>query len=94
MPEVNGSSDHEARLRRLEEARKELEDAFVVMTHLETKQSNVIKELAAEQEAQRKRTTELDEAQRKRTAELDERINKIISAFGDLIARIPPPNLR
>jgi hypothetical protein len=53
------------------------------MTHLETKQSNVIKELAAEHEAQRKRS-----------AELDERINRIVSAIGDLIARIPPPNLR
>jgi hypothetical protein len=34
--------DHERRIKALEEARKELEDAFLVMTHLETKQSNVI----------------------------------------------------
>ncbi len=37
-------NDHESRIRALDAARKELEDSFIVMTHLETKQSNVIKQ--------------------------------------------------
>ncbi len=50
----NGHDDHERRIRALEGARKELEDAFIVMTHLETKQSNVIKQQAEAMEEQRK----------------------------------------
>ena len=58
MAETNGSGrldDHEERLKRLEAARKEMEDALVVMAHLEAKSANRIKEhaefLSAHQEA-------------------------------------------
>lgn len=38
--------DFETRLKALESAHRELEDSFIVMTHLETKQSRMIKEQA------------------------------------------------
>jgi len=74
--EMNG--DHEQRITTLEQARKELEDAFMVMTHLETKQSNVIK-LQAEEE----------EKQRKLNAETDRRIADLVSRIGALIRKVP-----
>jgi len=49
MPESNGGNrldDHELRIKRLEDARRELEDSFIVMTHLETKAAARIKEHA------------------------------------------------
>jgi hypothetical protein len=51
-------NDHEARIKALEQARKELEDAFLVMTHLETKQSNLIKIQADETEKLRAQMAE------------------------------------
>ena len=74
----NGSDDHERRIRALEEARKELEDAFLVMTHLETKQSNLIKSQA-----------EAMEEQRKLNQETDKRIAALVSAIGKLITKMP-----
>ena len=73
---MNG--DHEQRITALEQARKKLEDAFMVMTHLETKQSNVIK-LQAEEE----------EKQRKLNAETDRRIADLVSRIGALIRKVP-----
>jgi len=64
----NGRDDHERRIRALEEARKELEDSFLVMTHLETKQSNVMKQQAEAIEEQRKLNQETD----KRIADLNQ----------------------
>jgi len=46
MPENTRLDDHELRLTRLEAARKELEDSFIVMTHLETKAAARVKEHA------------------------------------------------
>ena len=49
MAEPNGSGridDHEERLKRLEAARREMEDALVVMAHLESKAAARIKEHA------------------------------------------------
>ena len=79
-------NDHETRIRALEEARKELEDALLVMTHLETKQSNLIKLQAEETEKLRTQTAE----QRKLNQETDKRIADLVSAIGQLISRMPP----
>ena len=49
MAEGNGTNrldDHEQRLTKLQAARRELEDSFIVMTHLETKAAARIKEHA------------------------------------------------
>jgi hypothetical protein len=49
MSETNGGNrlnDHEERLANLEAARRELEDSFIVMTHLETKAAARVKEHA------------------------------------------------
>ena len=49
MAEPNGNSrldDHQERIARLEAARKEMEDALVVMAHLESKSAARIKEHA------------------------------------------------
>lgn len=40
------SSDHEKRIRKFEAARKDVEDALIVMAHLETKASARVKEHA------------------------------------------------
>jgi chromosome segregation ATPase len=46
-PHGNGKrDDHEERIARLEAARKEMEDAMIVMAHLETKSSARVKEHA------------------------------------------------
>ena len=49
MPETNGkgqSDNHEERITRREGARKEMEDALIVMAHLESKAATRIKEHA------------------------------------------------
>jgi hypothetical protein len=49
MAEFDGGSrldDHEQRLAKLEAARRELEDSFIVMSHLETKAAARIREHA------------------------------------------------
>ncbi len=82
---MNG--DHETRITALEKARKELEDAFLVMTHLETKQSNVIKQQAEATDQLRKQMEE----QRKLNQETDKRIAALVSAIGALISKMPQP---
>lgn len=83
-------NDHETRIKALEEARKELEDALLVMTHLETKQSSLIKLQAEETEKLRVQMEE----QRRLNQETDRRIASLVSAVGQLIARTPPPAAR
>jgi hypothetical protein len=88
-------NDHEARIKALEHARKELEDASLVMTRLETKQSNVIKQQAeeteelraqmAEQRTLRQQEAEAIKEQRKLNRETDKRIADLVSAIGALI---------
>jgi hypothetical protein len=46
MAETNGGGNHEERIGRLEAARKEMEDALIVMAHLESKSAERIKEHA------------------------------------------------
>lgn len=80
-------NDHETRIKALEQARKELEDAFLVMTHLETKQSNLIKIQADETEKLRAQMAE----QRRLNQETDKRIADLVSAIGTLIGKTTQP---
>jgi hypothetical protein len=74
------NDNHEERIGKLEAARKELEDSFLVMTHLETKQSNVIKGLA-ERQAER---DQFERVHQLRMQEFDEKLNALI----DIVSRM------
>jgi hypothetical protein len=99
MAEFNGGNrldDHEQRLARLEAARKELEDSFIVMTHLETKAAARVKEHAefiASLEAGMKSHELRFAKQEEASALLGRRIDQLVLAIGDLISRIPPSAL-
>jgi hypothetical protein len=80
-------NDDEPRIEALEDARKELEDSLIVMTRLEIKQSNVVRLQAEETEKLR---AQMDE-QRKLNVETDRRIASLVSAVGQLITKMPPP---
>jgi hypothetical protein len=77
--------DFESRLKVLENARRELEESFIVMTHLETKQSRMIKEQA---EYLAGHETRLREAEQ-RNSEVDVRIEKLVSAIGLILTQRP-----
>lgn len=82
--------DHETRITALEQARKELEDAFIVMTHLETKQSNLLKaqaEYVASHEERLKSAEREQATQRELNRDVDKRISDLVSAIGELIRR-------
>jgi 5-enolpyruvylshikimate-3-phosphate synthase len=67
MAEPNGSGridDHEERLRKLEAARKEIEDALVVMAHLEATAAARIKEHAQFISDHRTAMSEFDQGER------------------------------
>jgi chromosome segregation ATPase len=76
---------HETRISKLEQARKEMEDALLVMAQLETRQSQLTRELAENAERDRAR---IERAER-RNEETDARISQLVSAIGELIARLP-----
>ena len=101
MPDGNGDCAwHEEmgrRMEALEKAHRELEDALIVLTHVETRMSQLVKEQAEYVANHEKRLREAEERdQRHREAEqrLDQRIDNLVSAIADLISRIPPDNLR
>jgi uncharacterized coiled-coil protein SlyX len=73
--EPNGGrlNDHEDRIARLEAARKELEDSFIIMTHLETKSAARMKE-HAEFIAQHQQVIR----------EIDEKLNALIDVVGKM----------
>ena len=80
MPENTRLDDHELRLTRLEAARKELEDSFIVMAHLETKAAARVREHAefiAGQEAAMKLHTQ-------KMNEFDDKLNALI----DIVSRM------
>ena len=81
MAEANGSGkidDHDARIGRLEAARKEMEDALIVMAHLETKSSQRIKEHAQFIENHEKWMENHELAMR----EFDGKLNALIEIVG------------
>jgi len=90
MSDAGNGGNYGARITALEAARKEIEDALLVTSQLEARQSRLIRDLAVGQDAQGRE----QEEQRRKFAEQGERIDKLVSAIGQLIARIPPENLR
>lgn len=76
-------NDHEGRISALEQARRELEDALIVMTHLETRQSNLLREQAEYLASHEARLQQQD----KRNREVDERIEKLVSGIGEWMRR-------
>ncbi len=91
MPEENGFSTGDARvdaaLKRLQERNdarfKDLEDALLVQVQLEKRMRELVKDQA-----------EYLASHETRLRSLDERIDKLVSAVGTLISRIPPESLR
>lgn len=83
-------NDHESRITALEAARKEIEDSLVVIAHLETKQSNLLREQAeymAQHEERLKSAERQAAAQRELNRETDKRIADLVSAIGKLISQ-------
>ena len=77
--------DFETRLKALENAHRELEESFIVMTHLEIKQSRMIKEQAeymAGHEARLREAEQRNGQAEQRNREVDLRIEKLVSAIG------------
>ncbi len=76
MAESNGTNrldDHEQRLAKLEAARKELEDSFIVMAHLETKAAARVKEHA-----------EFIAGHQQAIQEIDAKLNALIDIVGKM----------
>jgi hypothetical protein len=88
MAESNGGNrldDHELRIKRLEDARRELEDSFIVMTHLETKASARIREHAefiAAHETAMQQFDKLLISHRTAMSEFDDKLNALIDMIG------------
>jgi hypothetical protein len=89
MPDGNGSRAWRQDMAALEKAHKELEDSFIVLTQVETRMSQLLREQTEYVASHEKRLQE--QAERDRV--IEERIEKLVSAIGDLIARTPPENL-
>jgi trehalose-6-phosphate synthase len=84
--------DLEPRVSRLEVAFKDLEDALIVMSHLEKRMSEAFKDQALYIAEHEKRVRELEErerVQRQQNADIDARIEKLVSAIGAMISQRP-----
>jgi hypothetical protein len=85
MPEGNGErgwhADMQRRFEALEKAHRELEDAFIVMTHLETRMSQIVRQhtewLAAHEELF-KRAEKARADMEIKMSEMNDKINFII----------------
>ena len=81
------------RMEAMEKAHKELEDSFIVMTHLETRMSQFLREqaeyIAGHEARLREHEARLRE-QEQRDRILDERIEKLVSAIGEMTRHLPP----
>jgi uncharacterized coiled-coil protein SlyX len=86
-------SDLEPRVSRLEQARKDLEDAMIVMAHLEKKAGERIEEhaifLAEHEKTMREHDRQIAE-QREFGKQLDQRIDRLVSAIGKSISEGRP----
>ncbi len=83
-------SDTNQRLNTLEDARRNIEENLIVMAHLETGQSRMLKEHAvflAEHERTLKEVDSRLNQMTVRGAETDIRIERLVSAIGTLVAR-------
>jgi chaperonin cofactor prefoldin len=91
--------DLEPRVSRLEVAFKDLEDAMIVMSHLEKRMSEAFKDQAAYIAEHEKRVRELEDrnrkleererTQRQSNLDIDARIDKLVSAIGAMISQRP-----
>jgi len=72
-------NDHESRITALEAARKEIEDSLIIMAHLETKQSTLLREQAEYMTIHEKRLRQAEEQNR----DVDKRIADLVSAIGE-----------
>lgn len=87
MAETDGSGNHEERIGKLETARREMEDALVVMAHLETKSAARIKEHAqfiADHQAAMKSFDRNLQSHAASMLEFDGKLNALI----DIVSRI------
>ncbi|MGA7411898.1 MAG: hypothetical protein WBW33_15575 [Bryobacteraceae bacterium] len=83
-----------ARVRTLEDARKDLEDAMLIHAYLEKKAAERIKEHAvwlAHHEEQLRQQAEADRQLKEFDRDLDERIANLVSAIGELIRQGKSP---
>lgn len=82
-------SELEPRASRIEQAKKDLEDAMIVMAHLEKKAGERIREhgewLVEHEKSMRDHDRQIAE-QREFGKKVDERINNIVSAIGKMIS--------
>ena len=85
MPEPNGSHDWRQEMKRrmeaIQRAHKELEDSFIVLTHVETRMSNLVREQAeymANHEERLARSETRLELIEMRLAEASEKINFLV----------------
>ena len=76
-------SSHEQRITARETARKEIEEALIVMAHLDTRQSNFCANKTEYLASHKSRIRQQEE----RSRVLDERIDKLVSAIGEGISR-------
>lgn len=78
----------ESRIQTLEAARKELEDTLIVTTHLQQRQSRLLREQSEYVASHEERLRVMDERIEKLVSGasgVDERIEKLVSAIGALI---------
>jgi hypothetical protein len=90
----NPLEDLKARVRTLEDARKDLEDAMIVMAHLEKQASERVKEHAiwlANHEDRLRQQFEADRELKEFDRRLDERIDSLVSAIGEMIQQGKSP---
>jgi hypothetical protein len=99
MPETNeipstGDARVDAALERIRGKFRDVEDAMVVQAYLNRDSARVVKQVAERMEwLEQQLEREADERKIKDAA-IDARVDKLVSAIGDLIQRIPPQNLR
>ena len=104
MPEPNGEIPRtgdarvDAAIERIRGKFRDMEDAMIVQAYLNRDTARLVKEMAERHdryEGEHEQQHEREVAEQKaKDAALNERIDKLVSAIGDLIRRIPPANLR
>ncbi len=75
--------DIDERLKSLENAKREIQDSLIVISHLEARQSRLLKEQSEYLASHELRLQQSEE----RNRAVDERIEKLVSASGVLISR-------
>lgn len=92
MPETNGSH-WEARLTRIEQAGEEFRRDMRNLLTAQVLQKDQIDNLVKAIELEREQRKAGEQRAREERKVLDERVDKLVSAIGDLIRRMPGPAL-